>query len=149
MCNLGIKITGGAVGTTLMGDGSNGINSSNVLDDYSVIYVNGTEQVNKILFSCTTGLGPIASGLNTNDGIGDLYYNNISLTNGTCNGFVKAIGAKNMILRPGVLNIKTCGNITTSTEGIYTCRLMNSSMMYQSVSVGVYFSGRSESFYNT
>ena len=137
------------MGTTLMGDGSNGINSNNVLDDYSVIYVNGTEQVNKILFSCTTGLGPIASGLNTNDGIGDLYYNNISLTNGTCNGFVKAIGSINIILRSGVLIIKICGNITTSTEGIYTCRLMNSSMMYQSVSVGVYFSGRSESFYNT
>ena len=135
------------MGTTLMGNGNNSINSNNVLDDYSVIYVNGTEQVDKILFSCTTGLGP--SGLNTNDGIGDLYYNNISLTNGTCNGFVQATRATNIRLRPGVLNIKICGNINTSTEGIYTCRLMNSSMMYQSVSIGVYFSGRSESFYNT
>ena len=80
-----------------MGGGSNRINSNNVLDDYSVIYVNGTEQVRMVLFGCITGLGP--SGLNTTDGIGDLYYNNISLTNGTCNGFVQPIEAANLTLR--------------------------------------------------
>ena len=67
----------------------------------------------------------------------------------TCNGFVEAVGAGNINRNPGVLNIRLCESkhLTTSTEGVYTCRLMNSSMMYQSVSVGVYFSGRSESLY--
>ena len=68
----------------------------------------------------------------------------------TCNGFVKAVGAGNIAKRPGVLNIRLCESerLTTSTEGVYTCRLMNSSMMYESVSVGVYFSGRSESLHS-
>ena len=83
----------------------------------------------------------------TNDGIGDLYFNNSALLNNTCNGFLKAKGATNIYRNPGVLNIIECGKLTTSTEGVYTCRLINSSMMYQNVSVGVYFSERSESLY--
>ena len=76
-----------------------------------------------------------------------MYFNNRSLLN-TCNGFVEAKGA-DFDKNPGVLNVRLCGGkeLTTSTEGVYTCRLMNSSIMYQSVSVGVYYSGRSESFY--
>ena len=70
--------------------------------------------------------------------------------NNTCNRFVEARGANgDENPKPGILNIRLCREkkLTTSTEGVYTCRLMNSSMMYQSVSVGVYYSGRSESFY--
>ena len=70
-----------------------------------------------------------------------LHYN-------TCNGFVEAVKASNITRFPGVLNIRLCGKLTTSTEGVYTCRLMNSSMMYQNMSVGVYFSGRSTLLYN-
>ena len=72
----------------------------------------------------------------------------MSLPINTCNGFVQALGASHIDRNPGVLNIRLCGKLSTSTEGVYTCRLMNSSMMYQSVSVGVYFSGRSESLHN-
>ena len=126
-----------------MGDGTNVVRSDNVLDDYSVIYLNGSEQ-NDILFRCVTGLGPSDS--NNNDVIGNLYFNNTLLPDGTCNGFVMAKGANNLDRYPGVYNARLCGNITTSTEGVYTCRLINSSMMYQNMSVGVYFSGRSKSF---
>ena len=137
-CHSGVIITGSKIGTTEMGDGTNDITTENVLDNYSVIYLNGDEPT-KILFRCISGLRPIDS----NNEIGDLYFNNRSLPNDTCNGVVKATGA-NIYDNPGVLNIFFCGSLTTSTEGVYTCRLLNSSMMNQSVSVGVYFSGRSE-----
>ena len=125
----------------MMGDGTNIVRSGNVLDDSSVIYLNGSEQNGGILFRCVSGLGP--SGSNNNDVIGNLYFNNALLPVGTCNGFVMAEGANNLDRYPGVYQARVCGNLTTSTEGVYTCRLMNSSMMYQNVSVGVYFSGRS------
>ena len=124
-----------------MGDGTNLVNSNNVLDNYSVIYLNGTEQNEGILFRCVSGLGP--SDPNNNNVIGDLYFNNKPLPDDTCNGLVMAEGANNVDRYPGVYNVRLYGNLTTSTEGVYTCRLMNSSMMYQSMSVGIYFSGRS------
>ena len=122
-----------------MGDGTNEITTENVLNNYSVIYLNGDEPT-KILFRCISGLRPIDS----NNEIGDLYFNNRSLPIDICNGVVKATGADIYDNGHGVLNIRLCGSLTTSTEGVYTCRLLNSSMMNQSVSVGVYFSGRSE-----
>jgi len=128
-----------------MGDGTDLVQTSNVLDNYSVIYVNATEQ-NGVLFRCVTGLGP--SGSNTNDEIGNVYFNNMLLTKGKCSGFVQAEGAINVNNNPGVFNARVCRNLTTSTEGIYTCTLTNSSMMNQSMSVGVYFSGRSKSFHD-
>ena len=78
-----------------------------------------------------------------------MYFKNSALLKHTCNGFVEARGAKHIDRNPGVLNVWSCGEgkLTTSTEGVYTCRLINSSMMYQNVSVGVYFSERSESLY--
>ena len=127
-----------------MGDGTNLVQTSNVLDNYSVIYVNATEQ-ERILFRCVTGLGP--SGSNTNDEIGNVYFNNMLLTKRQCNGFMEVRGA-NIARHPGVFNARVCRNLTTSTEGIYTCTLTNSSMMNQSMSVGVYFSGRSKSFHD-
>ena len=139
--NLGIAITGGTEGTKMMGDGTNLVHSGNVLDDYSVIYLNGSERHGGILFRCVSGLGP--SGSNNNDVIGNLYFNNTLLPDGTCNGFVMVEGANNLDRYPGVYQARLCGSLTTSTEGVYTCRLMNSSMMYQNVRVGVYFSGRS------
>ena len=124
-----------------MGDKTNVARSDNVLDDSSVIYLNGSEQNGEILFRCVTGLGP--SGSNNNDVIGNLYFNDTLLPDGTCNGSVIAEGENNLDRYPGVYNARLCGNLTTSTEGVYTCRLMNSSMMYQNMSIGVYFSGRS------
>ena len=121
-----------------MGDGTNEITTKNVLDSYSVIYLNGNE-TSGTLFRCISGLRPNDS----NNEIGSLYFNNRSLLIDTCNGFVKAVGA-NISRILGVLNIRLCEKLNTSTEGVYTCRLINSSMMNQSVSVGVYFSGRSE-----
>ena len=35
-------------------------------------------------------------------------------------------------------------SLTAATEGVYSCTMMNSSMMNQTMRVGVYFYGRSE-----
>lgn len=125
-----------------MGDGTKRVLAQNVLDDYTAIYLNGTEQNGTFIFRCASGLGP--SDNNTNDVIGDIYFNNTPLTDNHCNGLVEATGAMNITRYPGVYNARVCGKLTTSTEGVYTCTLMNSSMMNESVSVGIYFEGRSK-----
>ena len=150
MFSLGVKLTGGTEGVIAMGqgDGDNGVVASNVLDDYTYIHLDGSEQNGGILFRCSTGLGP--TGSDTNDVIGDLYYNNVPLTDGVCNGFMQAEGAIDIQRFPGTYNARVCNNgtLNTSTEGVYTCTLTNSSMMDQSVRIGLYLSGRSESLYN-
>jgi len=124
-----------------MGDGTDLVNSNNVLDDYSAIYLDGSTS-SGILFRCATGLGP--SGLADNNGIGDLYYNNMVFPDGTCSGLLQAEGTANVARFPGVYNGRLCSALTTSTEGVYTCTLTNSSNMPQSMRVGIYFNGRSE-----
>ena len=148
MLSLGVVLIGGTEGTIAggMGDGTNLPRASNVLDDYTYILLDGSEQNNFILFRCATGLGP--SGDESNDVIGDIYYNNMALPDGVCSGVIQAEGTRNLFIFPGVYQARTCGTLTTSTEGVYTCTLTNSSMMDQSVSIGIYFSGRSESLYN-
>ena len=129
-----------------MGDGSNFPRAANVLDDYTYITLDGSEANGDILFRCATGWGP--DGADSNDVIGDVYHNNVLLTDQVCNGFVIAQGVGNVVRFPGVYQARVCGNLTISTEGVYTCTLTNSSMMDQSVSIGAYLSTRSESLYN-
>ena len=129
-----------------MGDGSNVPRTANVLDDYTYIILDGSEAYNAILFRCATGLVP--SGSDNNDVIGDMYHNNVLLTDQVCNGFVIAQGVGNSFRYPGVYQARVCGTLNTSTEGVYTCTLTNSSMMDQSVSIGAYLSTRSEPLYD-
>ena len=46
---------------------------------------------------------------------------------------------------PGVINLYLCFTFTTTEEGIYECRMRNSSMIEETMRVGVYIGGRSES----
>ena len=150
MLSLGVKLTGGTEGVIAMGqgDGTNLVRASNVLDDYTYILLDGTERNGHVLFRCVTGRGPTWYG--TNDDLGTLYYNNVPFADGVCSGFILAEGAVNINRYPGVYHARVCNNgiLTTSTEGVYTCSLTNSSMMNQNVSIGLYLSGRSESLYN-
>ena len=141
---LGIALTGGDGGTSLMGDGTNLVQASNALDDYSYMYLNGTEPNSEIsvLFRCSTGLGP--SGSDSNNVIGNMSFNNVPLREKRCNGLLRPQGAPNVDKFPGVYHGQYCSQLTTSAEGVYTCTLRNSSMMDQSISVGIYFSGRSK-----
>ena len=45
----------------------------------------------------------------------------------------------------GVINFYQCQQFATAAEGVYTCTIMNSAMINQSVRFGIYLSGRSES----
>ena len=145
-CYSGITITGGTVGILVMGDGSNKVRASNVLDDYSFIRLNAIEPRDQFLFRCTSGLGP--SGNISNNDIGNIFFNNTSLNavanKINCTGFVRVTGARSTSNLPGVYSARVCKKFTTSEEGVYTCRLMNSSMMYQNMSIGLYFRGRSK-----
>ena len=127
-----------------MGDGTRFVQASNVLDDYTYILFDETTPTSGITFRCTTGLGPTST--LTNDDLGDIYFNNMVLSNAVCNGLIRPNAAGQGV--PGTQNVFVCGTITTSSEGVYTCTLRNSSMMDQSVSIGLYFSVRSESLYN-
>ena len=145
-CHSGIRITGGDVGTSVMGDRSDYVQASNVLDDYSFIHLNANEENGGLIFRCVTGLGP--SGSNSNNVIGDIFYNDnlLNASTNSCNGFVRVTGAKLVDNLPGVYNARVCEDFkfTTSEEGVYTCRLLNSNMMYQNMSIGLYFRGRSK-----
>ena len=149
--SLGVVLTGPATSvgaTTTMGDGTNLVHASNSYDDYSAIYLgSGHPSGTPVLFRCATGQGP--SGSDGNNRIGHLYYNDMELADdGTCSGLLQAEGTENVFRFPGVYQARLCSALTTSTEGVYTCILTNSSNMLQSVRVGVYFNGRSESLYN-
>ena len=128
-----------------MGDGSVTVRASNVLDDYTYILYDDTTRTTGITFRCTTGLGP--TGTTTNSDLGDIYFNNMALSDDVCNnGFIRPRASGLAV--PGTYNVFVCGTISISSEGIYTCTLRNSSMMDQSVSIGLYFSVRSESLNN-
>ena len=154
---LGVKLIGGTInggnsdGTS--GSGTSGnrtddgqIQASDVLDDYSYILFDGSEESGQILFRCVTGLGP--NGSDCNDAIGNLYHNNVALPDGECSGgFLQAEGDPDVRRYPGVYNARSCSSrLTTSAEGVYMCTLTNSSMMNQSVRIGLYFSERSKSY---
>ena len=126
---------------------SNAIVSNNAIGDYS--YVNGRDgpiSMSLQIARCVTGLGP--SDPNDNSVLGGLYFNETAVPNIPCDDSSSPIirqqpaGLNNL----GVINMVQCINkdFSTSVEGIYTCVMMNSSMMDESISFGVYFTVRSE-----
>ena len=94
-----------------------------------------------------TGLGPSGTSNDANGVLGGWYFNGAMMPNrgehGPCASDV--IQARPGGLTAGVINIHQCGAFTIAEEGIYTCTMMNSSMMHQSVRLGVYFAVRGES----
>jgi len=121
----------------------------NQIDDYSFIPHNITRDANNAILRCASGLGPSES--NPNTALGGWYYNGDQLfvpTGGAgCLNDAAIFEVRGAPVRnfPGVINLYLCGTFTTTEEGVYSCIMMNSSMMQQTMRVGVYFSGRSES----
>ena len=123
---------------------NNNLNSANALADYSYINARSGDPDGALLTRCVTGLGP--SG-NANGDLGGLYFKGTMIPN---SGEQESCSSDVVQVRPGrslagVTNIRQCKLFTNATEGVYTCALMNSAMMNQSVRFGIYFSGRSES----
>ena len=116
----------------------NSLSFANALTDYSYFTArSGTGST--VIAHCLTGLGP--SG-NDNGVLGGLYYFGDRIPNrSSCSVTIQPIPSS----AAGVINIAQCGAFSTAVEGIYMCTMMNSSMMNELVSFGVYFTGRSES----
>ena len=116
-----------------------------VLTDYSYINAPG----NGVLIArCLTGLGPSGTNNGANGVVGGWYFDGTMIPNSgeqaSCPTGTNVIQVRPGRLTAGSSNIRQCGTFTTSAEGIYTCTLLNSSMMNESVRLGVYFTGRCE-----
>ena len=123
--------------------GNDQIVTGNLLTDYSYVTAHAT---NGLLARCVSGLGP--TGTDNNTDLGIWYFNGAHLPYGLCQSpvvdLIQSLAA-NLTDYIGVINLWQCGAFTTTAEGVYTCVIMNSSMMNQTTRLGVYFSGRSES----
>ena len=126
------------------GDSGNAIVSANALTDYS--YVNAADIISDDIqiARCVTGMGP--SGADDNTALGRCYFNGTRKPFGftsrcESSALIQPRAAMNLA---GVINIRQCRELTTDVEGIYTCVLLNSSMVNESIRFGVYFTGRSE-----
>ena len=132
--------------------GSNTLTSANALNDYSYVYARDSPGDNGAqLARCVTGLGPNVTNSDANDILGGLYFNGNKIpalaSPASCSDNSEMIQVRLGGSLAGVFNFFQCGSLTAAAEGVYTCALMNSSMMNESVRFGVYFTGRSESLY--
>ena len=120
--------------------------SSNQITDYSFVTQPFTLDPFLAILRCASGLGP--SGSDRNIVLGGWYFNGAQLFAPSvtiCEGVVFEVRGANSRRYPGVINLYLCGTFTTTEEGVYSCIMINSSMMHQTMRVGVYLSGRSES----
>ena len=126
--------------------GGNALVSANSLTNYSYVNArNGTITQGVQIARCVTGLGPSVS--DDNYAVGGMDFHGNKIHNGRCtDSFSAIVQPRPALLQSlGVINIQQCREFSTSVEGIYTCIMMKSSMMNESLSFGVYFSGRCES----
>jgi len=137
--SLGIVMTGASdIRTDLV--------SSNQITDYSFVTQPFTLDPFNVFLRCVAGLGP--PGRDGNAVLGGWYLDGIEVgvrTGSVCDGPTLEVRGASGRNYPGVINLHLCETLTTTEEGVYSCIMMNSSMMNQTMRVGVYFSGRSES----
>ena len=120
---------------------------ADALTDYSYVTARSGNGGGSFVARCLTGLGPTNTATNANSALGGLYFNGTMIPS---RGESASCGSDVIQVRPesgvaGVINFHQCQDFTTAAEGVYTCTMMNSSMMNESVRFGVYFNGRSES----
>ena len=142
-CFIGIAVTGAS-------DISTDFVRNNQIFDYSPVFQPFTLAGDSTFLRCASGLGPPGSDRNID--VGGWYFNGAQLFVPSDGSGCQMSGDEVVLLRgangrryPGVINLYLCGTLTTTEEGVYSCIMMNSSMMEQTMRVGVYFSGRSES----
>ena len=124
-----------------------GLTLANALIDYSYINARHGNALRARIARCLTGLGPTSTNNGANSDLGGLYFKGTMIPN---SGESASCGSDVILVRPGagaagVTNIEQCGVFSTDNEGIYTCTMMNSSRMNQSVRFGIYLNGRCES----
>ena len=123
----------------------NTFSSTGARTNYSYVSINAGNSRTEYLTRCFTGLGP--SGNDRNGVLGGLYFkgNRIHNEQQLCNSGGGIIQVEPGGATAGIFNIHQCRQFSTAAEGVYTCTMMNSSMMNESVRFGIYFNGRSES----
>ena len=118
--------------------------SAIALTDYSYITTSGSSRM--LLARCLTGLGPNEARVLANEVLGGWYFKGTKISNGPqctqAGAIIQPIPGASVA---GLISIYQCQQFTTATEGVYTCTISNSSMMDQSVRLGIYLNGRSES----
>ena len=133
------------VAVTRVNGTNNAIVSANAIDDYSYVSAR-TSGIPGQIARCVTGLGP--NDTNDNNNIGEVFFNRSSIPFAACtdagSATVQPRPATDLNTNVGVINMVQCRAFSTTVEGIYTCTMINSSMVEQSVRFGVYFTGRSE-----
>ena len=115
---------------------------ADALTDYSYIHVEGGSVSNMLIRArCLTGLSP---SVNDNGVLGGWWHPNGSkLPNRVvCRDIITSIPGGTIA---GVINLHQCAAFSTAAEGVYTCTIMNSSMINESIKLGIYFTNRSES----
>jgi len=121
--------------------------SDNQLDDYSYLTEDNFILDNSgVLLRCASGLGP--TGGRGNAVLGGFYFRGmdiISRNASSCmTNSVFEVRSSASGKYPGVINLYPCGPLSPDEEGVYSCMMVNSSMMVQITRVGLYLSGRSE-----
>ena len=96
-----------------------------------------------IIARCLTGLGPLDN--NDNNVLGELNFNGTRVPNGECGDHESVIQSNGASTLVGVIDLFQCGTFSPTEEGVYSCLILNSSLMYQSMKIGIYFNGRSKS----
>ena len=134
MCDwliVGIAITG----PTIDGNFSTAV----VLPDYSFVTEVGD---GNLIAHCVTGMGPASGG---NGQLGEWYFDGTRIPNGVCNNRVVQPRGAPIMDFIGVLHLNQCRAFTTDAEGVYSCMIADSAAVMQTMRLGVYFNGRSES----
>ena len=127
------------------------IDADDFLTDYSYIHASYSPGSNGVLLArCLTGLGPYGTYSVSNAESGGWDFNGTMIPNSGAytecdHPAVGAIQSRFGFSTAGVINLRRCDPFIIALEGIYTCTMMNSAMMNQSIRLGVYFTGRSES----
>ena len=121
--------------------------TANQLTDYQFIRAPLQTDQGGVVLRCASGLGPPDTMNSTV--LGGWYFGGMEITEGTtCGGGSSSVFEVRSASRrrfPGIINLYPCGSLSPDGEGVYTCVMMNSSMMIQTTRVGLYLSGRSES----
>ena len=109
-----------------------------MISDYSYIYAANSDS---LIAHCITGLGP--EGTDNNE-LGEWYFDGNEILNGECSDHI-AVQSNGAPISDyvGVIDLLQCGTFSTNMEGVYTCTVMDSLEMEQSMRLGVYFPGRS------
>ena len=139
-----LTLLGVAVVSNIGGSAENDLVAANQLDDYSVFTNNDfVPDPYEPFIRCASGLGP---GSDVNTILGGWHFNGAQIpVRISCGSPVIEVRGANTRIYPGVINLYLCGTFSPGEEGVYSCMMMNSSMMVQTTRVGLYLSGRSES----